>query len=118
MMRKPERGRHQRVEGARARCKRGPGQFTAPYCQWFQAQQVGGAFGLAIFTALSTSRTNGLLAAGTAPAHALTAGFVRALLVGSSARAVAPDAGHGLAAGPAAHHPLALPDACAPMGQR
>jgi hypothetical protein len=45
--------------------------------------QTGGALGLAIFTAVSTSRTNHLLAAGTPVSHALTAGFQRALLIGS-----------------------------------
>src|ERR1043166_8215844 len=47
------------------------------------SQWLGGALGLAIFTAVSTSRTNHLLAAGTPVSHALTAGFQRALLVGS-----------------------------------
>jgi EmrB/QacA subfamily drug resistance transporter len=47
------------------------------------SQQVGGALGLAIFTAIATSRTHRLLAARTPVAHALTAGFQRALLVGS-----------------------------------
>ena len=47
------------------------------------SQQVGGALGLAIFTAIATSRTNHLLAANTPMAHALTSGFQRALLVGS-----------------------------------
>jgi EmrB/QacA subfamily drug resistance transporter len=47
------------------------------------SQQLGGALGLAIFTAVSTSRTNHLLAAGTPASHALTAGFQRALLIGS-----------------------------------
>jgi EmrB/QacA subfamily drug resistance transporter len=46
------------------------------------SQQLGGALGLAIFTAVATSRTNHLLAAGTA-AHAETSGFQRALLIGS-----------------------------------
>src|SRR5581483_4795050 len=46
------------------------------------SQWLGGALGLAIFTAVSTSRTNDLLAAGAAEPHALTAGFQRALLVG------------------------------------
>lgn len=46
-------------------------------------QQVGGALGLAIFSALATSRTQHLLATHAAPAHALTAGFQRALLAGS-----------------------------------
>ena len=47
------------------------------------SQQVGGALGLAIFTAVATSRTDHLLAAHTPVAHALTAGFQRALLIGS-----------------------------------
>jgi EmrB/QacA subfamily drug resistance transporter len=47
------------------------------------SQQLGGALGLAIFSALATSRTHHLLAAHTAPAHALTSGFQRALLAGS-----------------------------------
>jgi EmrB/QacA subfamily drug resistance transporter len=47
------------------------------------SQQLGGALGLAIFTAVSTSRTNDLLAAGAPPSHALTSGFQRALLIGS-----------------------------------
>jgi predicted MFS family arabinose efflux permease len=47
------------------------------------SQWLGGALGLAIFTAVSTSRTNHLLAAGAPPSHALTAGFQRALVVGS-----------------------------------
>ena len=47
------------------------------------SQQVGGALGLAIFTAIATSRTQHLLATHTPVAHALTSGFQRALLVGS-----------------------------------
>jgi hypothetical protein len=47
------------------------------------SQQVGGALGLAIFTAVATSRTNDLLAAHTSAPEALTAGFQRALLIGS-----------------------------------
>jgi hypothetical protein len=47
------------------------------------SQQLGGALGLAIFSALATSRTNDLLATGTPAANALTAGYQRALLVGS-----------------------------------
>jgi EmrB/QacA subfamily drug resistance transporter len=47
------------------------------------SQWLGGALGLAIFTAVSTSRTNHVLAAGAPAAHALTAGFQRALLLGS-----------------------------------
>jgi EmrB/QacA subfamily drug resistance transporter len=47
------------------------------------SQWLGGALGLAIFTAVSTSRTDHLLAAGAPASHALTSGFDRALLVGS-----------------------------------
>jgi predicted MFS family arabinose efflux permease len=45
------------------------------------SQQLGGALGLAIFTSLATSRTSHLLAGHDAPAHALTSGFQRALLM-------------------------------------
>src|SRR5256714_5780311 len=47
------------------------------------SQQLGGALGLAILSALATSRTNDLLAAHSSEAHALTEGFQRALEVGS-----------------------------------
>jgi EmrB/QacA subfamily drug resistance transporter len=47
------------------------------------SQQLGGALGLAILSALATSRTQHLLAAHTPPPDALTSGFQRALLVGS-----------------------------------
>jgi EmrB/QacA subfamily drug resistance transporter len=47
------------------------------------SQQLGGALGLAIFTALATSRTEHLLAAHVPRPEALTSGFQRALLVGS-----------------------------------
>ena len=47
------------------------------------SQQLGGALGLAIFTALASGRTHHLLAAHVPPPRALTAGFGRALLVGS-----------------------------------
>jgi EmrB/QacA subfamily drug resistance transporter len=47
------------------------------------SQWLGGALGLAIFTAVSTSRTNHLLAADAPASHALTSGFQRALLLGS-----------------------------------
>ena len=47
------------------------------------SQQLGGALGLAILTAVASSRTQDLLAAHAPAAHALTAGFQRALLVGS-----------------------------------
>ncbi|HXL87373.1 MAG TPA: MFS transporter [Streptosporangiaceae bacterium] len=51
------------------------------------AQQVGGALGLAVLSAIATSRTNSLLAAHTALPAALTSGFHRALLAGSIALA-------------------------------
>ena len=44
------------------------------------SQQVGGALGLAIFTALATSHTKHLLAAHVAPVHALNSGLQRGLL--------------------------------------
>lgn len=47
------------------------------------SQQLGGALGLAVFSALATSRTSHLLAIHTALPHALVAGFQRALLAGS-----------------------------------
>ena len=47
------------------------------------SQQLGGALGLAIFTAVATSRTNDLLASGTPAPEALTAGFQRALFLSS-----------------------------------
>jgi predicted MFS family arabinose efflux permease len=47
------------------------------------SQQVGGALGLAIFSAIATSRTTSLLAAHASPAEALTSGFHRALLASS-----------------------------------
>jgi EmrB/QacA subfamily drug resistance transporter len=47
------------------------------------SQQVGGALGLAIFSAIATSRTSHLLAGHTPSADALTSGFQRALLASS-----------------------------------
>jgi EmrB/QacA subfamily drug resistance transporter len=47
------------------------------------SQQVGGALGLAIFSAIATSHTSHLLAARAAAPDALTAGFHRALLASS-----------------------------------
>jgi EmrB/QacA subfamily drug resistance transporter len=47
------------------------------------SQQLGGALGLAIFTAVATSRTQHLLSAHAPPPQALTGGFRDALLVGS-----------------------------------
>jgi EmrB/QacA subfamily drug resistance transporter len=53
------------------------------------SQQVGGALGLAIFSAIATGRTNHLLAAHSAPPEALTSGFQRALLACSISLAAA-----------------------------
>jgi EmrB/QacA subfamily drug resistance transporter len=53
------------------------------------AQQVGGALGLALFSALATSQTNHLLATGTGAHAAATEGFHRALLAGAVFAAVA-----------------------------
>ncbi|MGH2833942.1 MAG: MFS transporter, partial [Solirubrobacteraceae bacterium] len=47
------------------------------------SQQLGGALGLAIFTALATSRTSDLIAAHTAPQLALDSGLQRGLLASS-----------------------------------
>jgi hypothetical protein len=47
------------------------------------SQQVGGALGLAIFSAIATARSNHLLASHTPPAEALTSGFRGALLASS-----------------------------------
>jgi EmrB/QacA subfamily drug resistance transporter len=47
------------------------------------SQQVGGALGLAIFSAIATSRISHLLASHTPQADALTSGFQRALLASS-----------------------------------
>jgi EmrB/QacA subfamily drug resistance transporter len=47
------------------------------------SQQVGGALGLAVFSAIATARTSHLLAAHAAQPDALDAGFHRALLAGS-----------------------------------
>ncbi len=48
------------------------------------SQQLGGALGLAIFSAIATARTNHLLALGGPVPVALTSGFHRALLAGSA----------------------------------
>ena len=53
------------------------------------SQQVGGALGLAVFSAIATSRTDHLLASHTPPPEALTAGFHRALLACSLCLAAA-----------------------------
>lgn len=53
------------------------------------SQQIGGALGLAILSAIATSRTNDLIAAGTDPGSALTSGFGRGLAVGAAFLVVA-----------------------------
>jgi EmrB/QacA subfamily drug resistance transporter len=47
------------------------------------SQQLGGALGLAVFSAIATARTHQLLGQHDAAPHALTQGFHRALLAGS-----------------------------------
>jgi EmrB/QacA subfamily drug resistance transporter len=47
------------------------------------SQQLGGALGLAILTAVATGETHHQLATHSSPAHALVSGFQRGLLVGS-----------------------------------
>jgi EmrB/QacA subfamily drug resistance transporter len=47
------------------------------------SQQLGGALGLAIFTALATSRTSDLLTHHASPVHALNSGLQRALVASS-----------------------------------
>jgi predicted MFS family arabinose efflux permease len=47
------------------------------------SQQIGGALGLAIFSAIATSRTSDLIATGHAAPDAMTQGFHRALLAAS-----------------------------------
>ena len=49
------------------------------------AQQVGGALGIAVLSAISAGRTNSLMSVRAPVPEALTAGFGRALLVGSFA---------------------------------
>src|SRR4051812_33802260 len=53
------------------------------------AQQIGGALGLAIFSAVATSRTTHLLATGASTGSASTSGFHRALLTGAAFTAAA-----------------------------
>lgn len=47
------------------------------------SQQLGTAFAVAVFSALASNRTQDLLAAGASQAHALTAGYGRAILAGA-----------------------------------
>jgi len=58
-----------------------PPQTAGLAAALFNASQwIGGALGLAIFSAIATARTTHLLAAGAAPAAALDAGFHQALI--------------------------------------
>jgi hypothetical protein len=79
------------------------------------SQQLGGALGLAIFSAIATSRTNDLLAAHASRPDALASGFQRALvacsifLVAAAVIALRATNTRGEAAAPAA-----VPDPVAP----
>ena len=64
-----------------------PGQAGLAAALLNSAQQVGGALGLAVLSAIATARTNHLLAAHAPQPVAYTAGFGRALLAGSIALA-------------------------------
>jgi EmrB/QacA subfamily drug resistance transporter len=64
-----------------------PGQAGLAAALLNSAQQVGGALGLAVLSAIATARTNHLVAARTPVPDALTSGFGRALLAGSIALA-------------------------------
>jgi EmrB/QacA subfamily drug resistance transporter len=79
------------------------------------SQQLGGALGLAIFSALATSRTDDLLSERDAVGHALTAGYQRALLVGSifilASAVIALRATNTRADAPAAAEPEPVPHA-------
>jgi EmrB/QacA subfamily drug resistance transporter len=81
------------------------------------SQQVGAALGLAIFSAVATSRTNHLLADHTPVPDALTSGFHRALLTGcflllaAALLALRTSNAHGETPRP---EPAALPEPAAP----
>ena len=47
-------------------------------------RQLGGALGLTVLVAVSTTHTNALLATGTAPVDALSAGYMTAFVVASA----------------------------------
>jgi hypothetical protein len=61
-----------------------PGQAGLAAALLNASQQVGGALGLAVFSAIATARTDDLLAAHAPPAEALTSGFQHALLACSA----------------------------------
>jgi len=74
------------------------------------SQQVGGAFGLAVLTALATSRTQDLLATGIAAPDALTSGFRWALTAAGAALVIAALIASGA--------PQARPSESAPLTQQ
>ena len=62
-----------------------PPQMAGLAAALFNASQwIGGALGLAIFSAIATARTTHLLASGAAPAAALDAGFRQALIAAAA----------------------------------
>jgi EmrB/QacA subfamily drug resistance transporter len=62
-----------------------PPQWAGLAAALFNASQwIGGALGLAIFSAIATARTTHLLASGAAPAAALDAGFRQALIAAAA----------------------------------
>jgi EmrB/QacA subfamily drug resistance transporter len=62
-----------------------PPQWAGLAAALFNASQwIGGALGLAIFSAIATARTTHLLASGAAPAAALDAGFHQALIAAAA----------------------------------
>jgi EmrB/QacA subfamily drug resistance transporter len=83
------------------------------------SQQVGGALGLAVFSAIATAQTHHLLAQNAQPPEALTSGFQRALLACSISLAAAAvfalrttnTRGETAQEEGAPAHPLALPEA-------
>jgi EmrB/QacA subfamily drug resistance transporter len=79
------------------------------------AQQLGGALGIAIFSAIATSRSQDLLVAGASQPQALTSGFQRALLACAvfllAAAAIAARATNSRGALAATPEPAPAPDA-------
>ena len=82
LLARPRPGVRRRHDRRQRRCARRPAGLAAALLN--ASQQLGAALGLAIFTALAMSRTNGLLADHVAPPAALTAGFSRGLVAGSA----------------------------------
>ncbi len=75
------------------------------------SQQLGPALGLAVFSAIATSRTNHLLGVHTPPAQALTSGFQRALIAASIALLLAAIIALRAPNTRQADRPLPIPDA-------